>query len=198
MASTKDEITAIAVEHGYTGRKPDSIAKAIDALADTLAGTDVKSGRSIAGAIHALAPHIGSGSGGAALGAMQYWPMYSIAANAPAIGGSTSNLEVRSMPGVVLSVGSSVVCEDASFEGFEGSIPMIASGVGVTWKLLNYAGSQVSGEYRATYVVGATQERTIASVREIDATYADDTLSFIMPELESGEVVVAWFYKGAS
>lgn len=197
MASTKDEITAIAVEHGYTGRKPDSIAKAIDALADTLAGEDVSSPRSIAGAIHALAPYIGSGGGGT-LGRPQYWPMYSIAANAPAIGGSTSNLEVRSMPGVALSVGSSVVCKDVSFDGFYGSTSMIASGVGVTWKLLNYAGAQISGEYRATYVVGATQEGTITSVREIDATYADGTLSFIMPELESGEVVVAWFYEGAS
>lgn len=64
MTSTKDEITAIAVEHGYTGKKPDSIAKAIDALADTLAGENVSSGRSIAGAIHALAPYIGGGGGG--------------------------------------------------------------------------------------------------------------------------------------
>lgn len=69
MASIKEEIAAIAADHGYTGPKPKSTAGAIDALADTLAGTDVKSGRTIAGAIHALAPYIGSGGGGAALGA---------------------------------------------------------------------------------------------------------------------------------
>lgn len=59
----KEEITKIAVEQGYDGAKPKTIADAIDALADTLAGEDVKSGRSIAGAIHALAPYIGSGGG---------------------------------------------------------------------------------------------------------------------------------------
>ena len=68
MATIADELNAISVEHGYTGAAPKTIADAIDALADTLAGTDVKSGRSIAGAIHALAPYIGSGGGGAELG----------------------------------------------------------------------------------------------------------------------------------
>lgn len=65
----KEEITKIAVEQGYEGAKPKSIAQAIDALADTLAGEDVSSPRSIAGAIHALAPYIGSGGeGGVTLG----------------------------------------------------------------------------------------------------------------------------------
>lgn len=68
MASIKEEIAAIAADHGYTGPKPKSTAGAIDALADTLAGTDVKSGRSIAGAIHSIAPYIGSGGGGGSLG----------------------------------------------------------------------------------------------------------------------------------
>ena len=64
MATIADELNAISVEHGYTGAAPKTIADAIDALADTLAGEDVKGGRSIAGAIHALAPYIGSGGGG--------------------------------------------------------------------------------------------------------------------------------------
>lgn len=63
MATIADELNAISVEHGYTGAAPKTIAGAIDALADTLAGTDVKSGRSISGAIHALAPYIGTGGG---------------------------------------------------------------------------------------------------------------------------------------
>ena len=73
MATIADELNAISVEHGYTGAAPKTIADAIDALADTLAGEDVSSGRSIAGAIHALAPYIGTGGGegggGAELGA---------------------------------------------------------------------------------------------------------------------------------
>lgn len=60
----KEEITKIAVEQGYEGAKPKSIAQAIDALTDTLVGEDVTGSRSIAGAIHALAPYIGSGGGG--------------------------------------------------------------------------------------------------------------------------------------
>ena len=63
MATIADELNAISVEHGYTGAAPKTIADAIDALADTLAGEDVSSGRSIAGAIHALAPYIGAGGG---------------------------------------------------------------------------------------------------------------------------------------
>jgi hypothetical protein len=61
MATIADELNAISVEHGYTGAAPKTIAGAIDALADTLAGTDVEGKRTIAGAIHALAPYIGGG-----------------------------------------------------------------------------------------------------------------------------------------
>lgn len=68
MATIADELNAISVEHGYTGAAPKTIAGAIDALADTLAGTDVEGKRTIAGAVKALAPYIGSGGGGAALG----------------------------------------------------------------------------------------------------------------------------------
>lgn len=58
------EITKIAVEHGYNGVAPKTITAAIDALADTLAGSDVDSGNTVAQAVRALAPYIGSGGGG--------------------------------------------------------------------------------------------------------------------------------------
>lgn len=64
MATIADELNAISVEHGYTGAAPKTIAGAIDALADTLAGTDVEERRTIAGAVKALAPYIGGGGGG--------------------------------------------------------------------------------------------------------------------------------------
>ena len=69
MATIADELNAISVEHGYTGAAPKTIAGAIDALADTLAGTDVEGRRTIAGAVKALAPYIGTG-GGTTLGAL--------------------------------------------------------------------------------------------------------------------------------
>ena len=61
MATIADELNSISVEHGYTGAAPKTIAGAIDALADTLAGTDVEGKRTIAGAVKALAPYIGGG-----------------------------------------------------------------------------------------------------------------------------------------
>lgn len=70
MATIADELNSISVEHGYTGAAPKTIAGAIDALADTLAGTDVEGRRTIAGAVKALAPYIGSGGGGS-LGALE-------------------------------------------------------------------------------------------------------------------------------
>lgn len=60
----KEEITKIAVEQGYEGAKPKSIAQAIDALTDTLAGEDVKSGRSVVDAIRKYAPYVGGGGSG--------------------------------------------------------------------------------------------------------------------------------------
>lgn len=60
----KEEITKIAVEQGYEGAKPKSIAQAIDALTDTLAGEDVKSGRSVVDAIRKYAPYVGGSGGG--------------------------------------------------------------------------------------------------------------------------------------
>lgn len=57
------EIMSIAVEHGYEGPQDLTIAGAIDALADTLAGENVESGQTVAQAVRALAPYIGSGGG---------------------------------------------------------------------------------------------------------------------------------------
>lgn len=60
--STKQEILAIAREHGYTGTSS-TITGAINALADTLAGQDVVDGRSVSDAVKAIAPYIGGGGG---------------------------------------------------------------------------------------------------------------------------------------
>lgn len=58
------EFIDIAVAHGYAGPQEElSVQEAIDALTDTLAGSDVDSGRTIAEAVRALAPYIGAGGG---------------------------------------------------------------------------------------------------------------------------------------
>lgn len=68
IGSIAAEIERIAVEHGYEGPTGMSIVGAMDALADTLAGEDVHGGATIAEAVRAIAPHIGSGGGGTQYG----------------------------------------------------------------------------------------------------------------------------------
>ena len=60
--SVRKEYYELAKKLGCSGDEPRTIAGAIDALADTLAGEDVNSGRTIAEAVRALAPYVG-GSG---------------------------------------------------------------------------------------------------------------------------------------
>ena len=60
MATKKEELAAIAVEQGYDGPTPNTIAGAVDALTEALGGEP--SGGTIAQAVRALAPNIGGGS----------------------------------------------------------------------------------------------------------------------------------------
>lgn len=62
IGTIASELVSIATEHGYEGPQDLTIAGAIDALADTLAGEDVDSGRTIAEAVRALAPYVGGGA----------------------------------------------------------------------------------------------------------------------------------------
>ena len=63
IASAFNEIT---VAHGGRPSKGGTIAGAIDALNDTLAGSDQPAANTIEGAIRLLGQHIGTGGGGAA------------------------------------------------------------------------------------------------------------------------------------
>lgn len=58
----------IAVAQGGTASKNGSIASAIDALNDALAGSDQPAANTIEGAVRLLGQHIGSGGGGATVG----------------------------------------------------------------------------------------------------------------------------------
>lgn len=91
----KEEITKIAVEQGYEGAKPKSIAQAIDALTDTLAGEDVSSGRSVVDAIRKYAPYVGSGGGGTTLGALAVVRVIE--------GGNSTSIRVSTTPYDIMS-----------------------------------------------------------------------------------------------
>lgn len=54
----------LAVENGGQASTQNSIASAIDALTDALAGEDVPASQSIEGAVRLLGQHIGGGGGG--------------------------------------------------------------------------------------------------------------------------------------
>lgn len=122
----KEEITKIAVEQGYEGAKPKSIAQAIDALTDTLAGEDVKSGRSVVDAIRKYAPYVGDGGGGTTLGSMQR-SMFFLAAT-PVVGETVT----YSAPDVSdVYVGNQHVIGEGGYD--YGFFATIASGARVTY-----------------------------------------------------------------
>ena len=62
MATIAEEFVAIAVEQGYDGPTPNTIAESIDAVTTALGGEP--SGGTIAQAIAALGENVGGGSGG--------------------------------------------------------------------------------------------------------------------------------------
>ena len=61
MSTIAQEIMSIATAHGYQGTAQPTIAEAVNALADTLAGEDVAGGRTIAEAVRNIAPYVGGG-----------------------------------------------------------------------------------------------------------------------------------------
>ena len=174
MATIADELNAISVEHGYTGAAPKTIAGAIDALADTLAGTDVEERRTIAGAVKALAPYIGSGGGGTTLGYPQSVPNYK-----NGVPSTSDNIEEYAVfDGYDLYVGQSKACSGCH------EIESIASGITVkTWF------SQVNGGYVVMYQVNpSTGTNTITDITPFeDYSFADGRLSFTMPALPTIE-----------
>jgi hypothetical protein len=68
MSTIAQEINAITEAQGGTATGQ-TIAEAVNALADTLAGEDVAGGRTITDAISKLAPYVGGGGGGGGFGA---------------------------------------------------------------------------------------------------------------------------------
>lgn len=139
----KEEITKIVVEQGYEGAKPKSIAQAIDALADTLAGEDVTGSRSISGAIHALAPYIGSGGGGGGeLGPLQLAPLVYVNG-------------VNGEP----TVGESLKTEEYSLDMKAGDIEVVEHGV------VHF------NEILTKVAANATVTLYVSSVTELSAAY---------------------------
>lgn len=181
MATIADELNAISVEHGYTGAAPKTIAGAIDALADTLAGTDVEERRTIAGAVKALAPYIGGGGGGS-LGALQDWPKIYLAV--PAIGDSVPPLSQDNGAAITgLKVGGVEVFGPLYYEGVEEVPSMLAwstAGIygtasGVTLSLAPVAGSNIfrfDTQNPVFYAITVNYDSyTIASVRALNIPY---------------------------
>lgn len=182
----KEEITKIAVEQGYDGAKPKSIAQAIDALADTLAGEDVTGSRSIAGAVKALAPYIGGG--GTTLGSMQYAVVYDT--SEPTVGGDAYYVPLTV---ITVHVGSQLVIGE--MPGGSNGAPSIAAGATVK----AYAPTDMLGENPVItpYVITDSAEQKYTSVTPWDGTYThaieqidnQDCLAITLaiPELNASE-----------
>ena len=189
MATIADELNAISVEHGYTGAAPKTIAEAIDALADTLAGEDVDSGRSIASAIHALAPYIGSG-GGTTLGPLQGSVIDTI--STPVVGEEVGT----SLKCSGLKVGSQAVL---GFYSESNGVSDCRVAAGVTYEsmyLTAYSAEDVHDFH--TYIATLDNDWKYATIEPADVVlsvvYDPDInmsrLSFVMPELDANEVLI--------
>lgn len=189
------EITKIAVEHGYNGVAPKTITAAIDALADTLAGSDVDSGQTVAQAVRALAPYIGSG-GGVQLGSLQNG--IRITGNTPVVDDNDDESEYVGIKSA--KAGNIVVFSGDSEEA--ATAPNIAAGLVVTIETKSYGQpSNISA-----YVVTKDDEGTYTSVRQWDGQldvvvgeedsegYCDVEVTLTMPELDvdGGETLIIY------
>ena len=103
----RSEYYELAKKLGYTGSEPSTTAAAIDALADTLAGSDVDSGQTVAQAVRALAPYIGSGGGGGSLGTLQDMPVHT--SRPISVGSTLQTLPVKELRVGTQQVGSTQV-----------------------------------------------------------------------------------------
>lgn len=175
MITAIDELNAISIEHGFAGTAPKTIAGAIDALADTLAGASVDRQRTVADAIHSLAPYIGSGGGGAAvLGSTQMAPSYQSAV--PVVG------EVLNNPAPFgeydLLLGDTVVVPYCNAYSF-------AAGLTVVYRSFH----EVSGAYVVGTSFDSKKGLVVTEVEPFtDYTFERSdsetgTLSFVMPDI---------------
>lgn len=201
------EITKIAVEHGYNGTAPKTITGAIDALADTLAGSDVDSGQTVAQAVRALAPYIGSGGGGS-LGALQAWPQFvinPIVGESMSFEGGAQAFKLMAGSTTLYEVDNDLYEVDKDDkEGYLGE-PITGGFVAANVKMVVTGGSNIfepGTDGSLLYAVKITDNEpfTWASVRPLGAIHESTTIRyyggeypaiiFMMPELTDGESLV--------
>lgn len=174
------EIMRIAVEHGYEGTQIKTITGAIDALADTLAGSDVDSGQTVAQAVRALAPYIGSG-GGVSLGALQDMPVRAI--QPISVDSALETLSIKELGVGTQQVGSNWVDSYYLLSGDFNN--KLAAGLTVVSDILPIATGEVSA-YACTGEV-SDGDFVVEAFRVIDLDVDVDTsahtMTFTMPDL---------------
>lgn len=185
MSTIAQEILAIATEHGYTGAAQPTIAGAINALADTLAGSDATDGSTIAGAVKALAPYIGGGGG--SFGELR--PILQAAA-APNVGDSANALT----PAVIVLVGTDV---DTVLVSIDGSADDCTAASGAYVAIApNDAGATGATGYLVTL---DTETGKLTAVTQWDGEFTlvpdptaqdFDLVGFTVPETQVGEFFV--------
>ena len=207
MAKIKKAIFDVAGANGYDGTEPRTIIAALDALTDTLAGSDVDSANNISDAISTLSPSMGavpSGtlsitangenidvteyaavdvavSSGASFGALQYSPL--VASAAPSVGDTIN-------PGALIAIvflGSDAHTPFMTGLGYDSVAANIAEGVYVTGVYVNTDDEDTVDAYVCTLTFSG-QTATIATVTPWDGhvdvqAVGDLTLAFTMPDL---------------
>ena len=184
MSTIAQEILAIATEHGYEGAAQPTIAGAINALADTLAGSDATDGSTIAGAVKALAPYIGGGGG--SFGSLQYCAAY-VDEGVPEVG-DTIGGGGEHCSALAYSGSSPIVISGSD------NIDYVAAGIKVCMSASDI--TTLTGIYAVTIDTSGGHSDKIATVRELTGTgltietievYGEELpfITWTMPELQS-------------
>ena len=149
----------IAVANGGTADNSGTIAGAVDALTDALAGSDVAQGATIEDGVRVLGEYIGGGGGGggAAIGGnMIGWPLQYSADSAPHVGVNVGSPSFA----CIGSLGASPAAPIA--DGF--TVNNHTNVCGNVWSLLNVAVSNPAGIYAA----GIDDNGNIAAIYELN------------------------------
>ena len=203
IAQAFDEIT---VQHGGTASKSGSIASAIDALNDALAGSDQQAAQDIEGAVRLLGQHIGGGSASGTISITENGE-YDVSAYA------TADVEVS---GGSLDIGNPVLVMYSDTAPVVGNVDLSGGFGNLPGEVLDIAIGNVSvltpdAEYYLQYASGLTfliaaagglvsaydctvdENYQYASVEQVTGIVTgndNDTAYVEVPNLENGHFLV--------
>lgn len=158
MSTIAQEINAITTAQGGTAQGQ-TIAEAVNALADTLAGEDVAGGRTISDAISKLAPYIGTGGGGGGITDGVYTDIAKTSRSVPQVGNTVHAYTISSLQALW-----------TAFPDEDGAERVASSGTYLTGG-------------RSGLVAQSSGPITVIGAYEVDTDYDDDAEADVYTEV---------------